>query len=157
MRAHVARVPISRACLVTAFLVVAVAAVATCADFTVPVDPTGGLPDVVVAHPSFQTNIQPIFTARCAQGGCHTYASAGGHLVLAPGYAYDSLVNRPAYLAAFVRVVPGDHASSWLWRMLVPDSTERFGLERMPLGAEPLTANQIQTIVNWIDEGAPRN
>lgn len=135
----------------------ALAVSARCADFTVVPDPAAGLPNVVVAHPSFQANIQPMFTARCAQGGCHTTASAQARLVLTPGHSYYALVNRPAYLAAFIRVRPGDHVNSWLWRMIAADSSVRFGLERMPFEEEPLTPNQIQTIVNWIDEGAPSN
>lgn len=157
MRPRSRLVPNARVLAASSCALCALAALARCADFTTRVDPTGGLPDVVVVHPSFQTNIQPIFTARCVQGGCHTVASAQGHLVLAPGYAYDSLVNRPAYLADFIRVKPGDHTNSWLWRMIAADSSVRFGLERMPFEAEPLTDNQIQTIVNWIDEGAPNN
>jgi len=129
----------------------------SCADFTVTVDPTGGLPDTVVVDPSFQADIQPMFTKRCVQGGCHTYASAQAMLVLQQGYAYDSLVNRPALLVNLLRVKPGDHQNSWLWRMIIADSTARFGLERMPFEAAPLTPNQILTIVHWIDEGARRN
>lgn len=127
-----------------------------CTDFTVTRDPTGGLPDVIVARPSFETDIQPIFTRRCTRGGCHSLASAQAGLVLERSYAYDSLVNRPALLADFVRVKPGDYTNSWLWRMIVADAGPRFGLARMPLLSTPLTPNQVQTIVNWIDEGAPR-
>jgi hypothetical protein len=34
------------------------------------------------------------------------------------------------------------------------DVARRRGLARMPLGSGPLTPNQIQTIVNWINRGA---
>lgn len=129
-----------------------------CADFSSPEDPTGGLPDVVVTNPSFATDIQPIFTKRCAQGGCHTVGEAQFGLVLAPGYAYASLVNHPSALSpTYVRVLPGDHESSWLYRMIDDEDSLRPGVPRMPLAATPLTPNQIQTIVNWIDEGAPNN
>lgn len=128
-----------------------------CADFTAPLDSTGGLPDTVVLHPSFQADIQPIFTKRCSIGGCHSLASAQADLVLQQGYAYDSLVNHPALLVGMLRVKPGDHVNSWLWRIIGADSAGRFGLERMPFEATPLTPNQIQNIARWIDEGARRN
>ena len=40
----------------------------------------------------------------------------------------------------------------------IQDNAERrLGLARMPLGSGPLTPNQIQTIVNWINRGAPND
>ena len=129
-----------------------------CADFESTVDPTGGLPDVEVANPSFANDIQPIFTRRCAIGGCHTVNSARAELVLLPGHAYDSLVNKRSYLSSvYDRVEPGDAASSWLVRMIGPDEDAREHNARMPLGGQPLTDNQIATIVNWIENGALRN
>ena len=129
-----------------------------CADFESTVDPTGGLPDVEVANPSFANDIQPIFTRRCAIGGCHTVNSARAELVLLPGHAYDSLVNKRSYLSSvYDRVEPGDAASSWLVRMIGPDEDAREHNARMPLGGHPLTDNQIATIVNWIENGALRN
>jgi hypothetical protein len=129
-----------------------------CADFEATVDPTGGLPDVEVTNPSFANDIQPIFTKRCSIGGCHSLASAQSQLVLVEGHAYDALVNMPSSLApGFVRVDPGDAANSWLVRMIEADDAARFNNARMPLGGQPLTPNQIATIVNWIERGALRN
>ncbi len=139
--------------------IIAVAALGwSCADFDSPEDITGGAPDELVEHPSFSHDIQPIFTARCSQGGCHTMASAQLGVVLEPGHSYDSLVNHIAVLdGSFVRVKPGDHENSWLWRMLQEDDVLREHNPRMPLAASPLTPNQLQTIVNWIEDGAPDN
>ena len=129
-----------------------------CADFESTVDPTGGLPDVEVANPSFANDIQPIFTRRCAIGGCHSVNSARAEMVLTAGHAYDSIVNKPSYLNSVLdRVEPGDAASSWLVRMIEPDDDARLHYSRMPLGGQPLTNNQIATIVNWIENGALRN
>ena len=129
-----------------------------CADFESTVDPTGGLPDVEVANPSFANDIQPIFTRRCAIGGCHSVNSARAEMVLTAGHSYDSIVNKPSYLnSALDRVEPGDAASSWLVRMIEPDDDARLHYSRMPLGGQPLTNNQIATIVNWIENGALRN
>ena len=44
-----------------------------------------------------------------------------------------------------------------LWAVIQPDDALHPGLPRMPLAAQPLTANQIQNIVNWITDGAPDN
>jgi hypothetical protein len=145
-----------RACFATLLLAIALAW--GCADFESTVDPSGGLPDVEVANPSFANDIQPIFTRRCAIGGCHTVASRRAEMVLAPGHAYDSIVNKPSYLNPVMdRVEPGDAANSWLARMIGPDDDARLHYSRMPLGGQPLTDNQIATIVNWIENGAPRN
>jgi hypothetical protein len=129
-----------------------------CADFESTVDPTGGLPDVEVANPSFANDIQPIFSKRCSIGGCHSLGSARAGLVLLPGHAYDSLVNKTSFLAPqFARVEPGDAPNSWLVRMIGDDDEARLHNARMPLGGQPLTPNQIATIVNWIENGALRN
>jgi hypothetical protein len=129
-----------------------------CADFESTVDPTGGLPDVEVATPSFASDIQPIFTRRCAIGGCHTVLSRKAELVLQQGYAYDSIVSVESFLNPdFFRVEPGNAADSWLVRMIEADDDARFHYARMPLGSQPLTPNQIATIVNWIENGAPEN
>ena len=129
-----------------------------CADFESTVDPSGGLPDVEVANPSFANDIQPIFTKRCSIGGCHSLGTARSDLVLVAGHAYDSLVNKPAFLdPRYDRVEPGDAANSWLVRMIEDDDVARSHNVRMPLGGQQLTNNQIATIVNWIENGAVRN
>ena len=139
-------------------LLVGLALVWGCADFETTVDPTGGLPDVEVANPSFANDIQPIFTRRCSTGGCHSLATAQAQLVLVEGHAYDSLVNKPSSLApGFVRVAPANADTSWLVRMIEADDAARLNNARMPLGGLPLTPNQIATIVNWIENGALRN
>lgn len=129
-----------------------------CADFETSLDPAGGLPDVAIANPSFDTDIQPMLTKRCSIGGCHSIASRRGDLVLTPGASYDELVNERAVLdARFDRVEPGDAPASWLVRMIGDDPAARSNFPRMPLASQPLTRNQIATIVNWIENGAPRN
>jgi hypothetical protein len=133
-----------------------IAAVAGCTDFEAPV-PTE-LPDVVIANPSFARDIQPIFTARCATASCHNLASQQLGLNLQAGYAYDEIVSRGSSTSRGMDYVhPFRPDSSWLVRMIGADAEQRFQLQRMPLGREPLTGNQIATIVNWVSAGAPRN
>ena len=134
------------------------AGIGACADFRSTTDPAFGLPDDVIAVPSFAGDIQPILDRRCSIGGCHSLATAQGGLTLVASASYESLVGIPSRLRPqFDRVEPFDPASSWLVRMIGPDPALRLGHQRMPLSSVPLTPNQIQTIVNWIGQGAPRN
>jgi hypothetical protein len=41
--------------------------------------------------------------------------------------------------------------------MISADDAARQGYSRMPLATQPLTPNQIATIVRWIEQGALRN
>ncbi len=144
--------------MLMASVLVAITLAWGCADFESTVDPTGGLPDVEVANPSFASDVQPIFNRRCAIGGCHCVSSARAELVLAPGHAYDSIVNKRALLHSDLdRIEPGDPATSWLVIMIEDDDDARLHNSRMPLGGQPLTRNQIATIVNWVENGALRN
>jgi hypothetical protein len=129
-----------------------------CADFESTTDPAFGLPDEIVAAPSFAGDIQPIFDRRCSIGGCHSLATAQGGLSLVAAMSYESLVGVPSQLRPqFDRVEPFDPVNSWLVRMIGPDAALRLGHQRMPLSSVPLTPNQIATIINWIEQGAPRN
>ena len=87
---------------------------------------------------SFEQNLQPILTARCAFAGCHvadgphgldfrTYESfrAGGHDVFSPGNAQSS------------------------------DIVEEIVSGRMPPGGPRLSDDQIQLFINWINQQAP--
>lgn len=141
-----------RSLSLSVFLLAAVA----CADFDGATNPTGGLPDVVVATPQFQRDIVPIFERRCGIGGCHSETTRQAGLVLTRSSAHAAIVNRPStYRQGQVLVRPGDAANSWIVIAIGDDATRRLGLARMPLGSGPLTPNQIQTIVNWINRGAP--
>jgi hypothetical protein len=110
---------------------------------------------------SFSTDVQPIFTASC---GCHTGGSSPAGLSLAAGVAHGNLVNvdsceRPS----MKRVLPMNPNSSWLWRKLngthntvgacsCPSVSGCGG--QMPLGGLPLSATQLSTIEQWINQGA---
>jgi hypothetical protein len=135
-----------------------VALVSACADFEGIVTSTGGLPDVVVETPHFQHDIVPILERRCGIGGCHSESSHQAGLVLTRDFAHAALVNKPSQLRpGEVLVRPGDAANSWMVIAIRDDAARRMGLARMPLASGPLTANQIQTIVNWVNRGAPND
>ena len=134
------------------------AAFGACADFEGIVSSTGGLPDVVVEIPEFQRDIMPIFERRCGIGGCHSESSHQGGLVLTRPFAHAALINTPSQLRpGEVLVRPGDAANSWMVIAIGGDAARRMGLARMPLGSGALTPNQIQTIVNWVNRGAPND
>ena len=139
--------------------IVAIAAMpAACADFEAPDDPTFGLPDELVASPSFTGDILPIFERRCATGGCHSTASHQAALVLTAEQAYAQTVNAPAVLRPGMdRVEPGNPDDSWLVRMIEADPARRDDYPRMPLASHPLSENQIANIRRWIELGAPQN
>jgi len=129
-----------------------------CANFDTPVDPSGGAPDVLVPTPSFSANVAPIFEKRCSTGGCHSLATHQAGLTLDPTAAYDAIVGVPSALRqAELRVRAGEPNRSWLVTMISADDAARQGFSRMPLATQPLTANQIATIVRWIEQGALRN
>jgi hypothetical protein len=132
--------------------------IGACADFDGVVNPTGGLPDVVVAVPQFSRDIVPIFERRCGIGGCHSESAHQAGLVLTPPAAHASLLNKPSQTRlGQVLVRPGDADNSWLVIAIRDDDVRRLGLARMPLASGPLTPNQIQTIVNWVNRGAPND
>lgn len=138
-------------------LSIAGASLPSCADFQGTVDPTYGLPGLVVANPTLTRDVQPIFDRRCAFGGCHSAATRQAGLDLSAGASRAALVGRPSSLrSAQALVVAGDTSRSWLLTMLGGDAARRGGVARMPLAAAPLTQNQLATIANWIAAGAPQ-
>jgi hypothetical protein len=141
-----------------AIILVVAGLLGACADFEGVVNPAGGLPDVVVDIPLFSHDIVPIFERRCGIGGCHSESAHQAGLVLTRAFAHATLVNRPSQTRlGQVLVRPGDADNSWMVIVIRDDSARRLGFPRMPLGSGPLTPNQIQTIVNWVNRGAPND
>ena len=92
--------------------------------------------------PSFNADIQPIFTSRCAFAGCHVAGGPDGidlrtyDAVIAGGEDDDT-------------VIAGDARESELVEQIVEGE--------MPPNGPPLEAAQIQLIIDWINEGAKNN
>ena len=132
----------------------AAALLAACSDLHVEALPTVGSSDSdpVIVNPSFRRDIQPIFTARCGIVGCHiTPTEANLGLVLKDAAtSYANLVNVDTVeVPGAKRVVPGNSATSYLmYKLDVGD---------MPKSGPPLSPGTLDTIRNWIDEGAPDN
>lgn len=110
---------------------------------------------------SFARLQNEVLVPSCATGGCHV--SGSGQVVLTGPSAYDGLINAlpthtGARLAGLKRVVPGRPDSSLLYhRVLAP--THRLPIDLgpvMPVGRTPLSAGQVEYLVQWIAAGAPR-
>lgn len=109
------------------------------------------LPDPV-SGVSFSSQVKPIFTSRCT--GCH--GRFGIIPPLTSELAWTSIVNQPAPEdTSLMLVVPGDAEASFLFNKVSSESPP-VGF-RMPLIGEPLTAEQIGLIRDWINQGALDN
>lgn len=108
---------------------------------------------------SFSGDVQPIFTANCALSGCHAAPSPQENQNLTAGQAYANIVNVSSMqLPTMNRVTPGEPDSSYLVHKI--QGTQVFvggSGQRMPFGGNRLPQSQINTIRNWIQEGALNN
>ena len=151
MRARMGRTFVPTLVIVGSALAVFVSA---CADFAAPPSAEEGLPDVLVANPSFSNDIQPIFSARCATSSCHTTVTQQAGMSLEEGAAYAEIVGVQATTRqSRKRVDPSVPSNSLVYLAVTPTPP----IVRMPLGRTPLTANQIENIRRWIEQGAPNN
>ena len=101
-------------------------------------DPT----DAGRASPSFQDDILPILTNRCAFAGCHVAGGPGGIDLR----TYEAVIAGGSKGAI---VIAGDAGESELVQQIVEG--------KMPPSGPPLPAAQIQLIIDWINEGAKNN
>lgn len=138
-------------------LVVAPFAFAACSsDDPAAPDPNPPPPArVILANPSFATNIVEIFNrAGCTSGNCHGNG-AGGMTLGTAAVSFASLVNIASpNCAGETRVIPNDAANSYLLKKVL--GTQACGA-RMPLGGGALDATDIGNITNWINTGALNN
>ncbi len=103
-------------------------------------------------------NIQcNIFNVSCISGGCHNQTDQAGSLVLTQGESCGQLVNvlsvnATAAAMGLLRVQPFNPNNSFLIIKLTGPGAGEGG--RMPLNAAPLSSSQINTISQWIADGA---
>lgn len=90
----------------------------------------------VVDHPSYKQNIDPILQSRCV--GCH--GNSGGYAV----DTYTNLMKKD--------IIPGNPDDSVLIQRI-----EGKVQPQMPMGLEPLSGDQVQTLKNWLKDGAKNN
>lgn len=133
---------------VPSLLVLCAVAFSACGD-----DPVGP-PGVVIPADTetivYSKHIQPIFSNGCAGSGCHLGNDNFAGLKLD---TWEHVMEGGTDYGA--EVIPYNAAKSHLFQHINADSTVApIATPRMPLGRDPLPANQIATIKRWIEEGA---
>jgi hypothetical protein len=105
---------------------------------------------------SFAKDVAPILKTRCVM--CHLTGQEPGNMKLVPKAAHASLVGVKATETSLNRVEPGKPEQSYLVRKIEGTHVAAGGSgERMPMGGDPLPAEQIATIRAWIEQGAQDN
>jgi len=100
-----------------------------------------------------------ILNQKCVSAGCHNPQSNAGNLILTEGFSFDALVqvrpdNSVAASDGLLRVTPFLPEESFLMvKVIGPGVGEG---NQMPLGADPLSEDEVSLIENWILNGAPR-
>lgn len=110
---------------------------------------------------SFDDNIQPIFTTRCATALCHDNVTreAGLDLSAGKGSRRTIAVRSSLDTEERFRVNPGKAIDSYLYQKIIPGGAITQGTIMPPACANTpsscLSGGEIQAITNWINEGAP--
>lgn len=120
-------------------------------------DVAGPAGRVVLTNPSFATDINEIFQRRgCSASSCHgdEGGRAGLELTADAAANYAELVNVPAVLEDYMRVLPGDADASYL--VIKIEGMQMAG-QQMPVDSVPLDDIDRSNIRNWIGKGAPNN
>jgi len=97
-----------------------------------------------------------VFQPRCALSGCHDSASRAADLNLSGDSAFGELVNVfSTELPSMLRVAPGDPEASYLVHKIRGTAGAVGGVDtQMPLGEAPLSDEDMDAIVQWIQDGA---
>lgn len=108
----------------------------------------------VLEHPHFKEHIAPVFQNNCTMSGCHDASGTAG-LVLLSEEAHSEIVNvqslnEPEYML----VKPGDADNSYI--IIKLEGRQAVGVQ-MPHSRPPLNTETIQTIKNWINQGAAQH
>jgi hypothetical protein len=107
---------------------------------------------------SLQTNI---FNSTCNGDGCHSGSQPAALLDLSPANAYASLLthrieNDTGRKYFIARVDAGSPNTSFLMAKLTGSLTPDEG-DQMPQRLHPLPQDQIDSVRNWIQDGALNN
>lgn len=113
-------------------------------------DPPGN-GDEVSRLVSYSQDIQPIFNGNCATSGCHDSGTQQSGVDLT---SYDAATGSVGDQYGENIISAGDPDSSPIVDKINDDP--EFGV-RMPEGGGALSPAQIDSIVAWIDDGAPEN
>lgn len=110
-----------------------------------------GYQPVVVDDPEYQSDIRPIFQRHCFH--CHMDGASKGNFSLALGT--NAIVDVASAQAPLSLITPGSLADSYLW-LKVNGGYLEVGGEGVPMPVgTPLDGAELQTLQNWIEDGAP--
>jgi hypothetical protein len=118
----------------------------------------GGSPTSVV---SLRSTVQPLFTVRCAVGGCHNLSDLAGGMSLQTGHLFDpqtgavGVSTQEVPTLGLLRVDPGHSGASYMIWKITRDP--RIEGSPMPGDGSTLSGEQIDVIRRWIDQGAHDN
>lgn len=101
-----------------------------------------------ILHPSYSRNLLPIFNTECTP--CHTNTPFAANFQI---NTYAGIMKGGTLGPA---VIPGTPERSHLVLLLEGKDPAAPGMQ-MPLGGAPLTRAQIETVANWIRDGAKNN
>lgn len=101
---------------------------------------------------SYSQDIQPIFNGNCALSGCHTSSTQESGVNLT---SYDNALGSVGVQYGTEIIEPGEPENSPIVDKISNDNPENG--ERMPFERGPLSQANIDSIVAWIDDGAPDN
>ncbi len=123
--------------------------------FTLHCEHAGPLEPIPLPEAPTLTDLQTsIFDVSCAVAGCHVGPNALMGLDLSAGASYENLVNVPSVGSrGLLLVEPGEPDSSYLVAK-IEGSALIGGSLRMPIGRDPLSAEQIEAVRAWIEAGA---
>jgi hypothetical protein len=105
------------------------------------------------ASPSLTHDVVPITTSNCSETQCHLAMQSGSGI-------HDQLVGRVAEECSDLRLMvnPGDPEHSYVIHKLTNHNLATCApVTTMPLDQAMLPANEIQTIYDWICQGAQTN
>ena len=114
-------------------------------------DPEGG--NGGESGSSFSSDVQSLYNAKCTI--CHSGAAATAGLDLSSGNAYANTVNVDSKQDLTKKLIlPSDADNSYI--VIKVEGRQTIG-DRMPSGTGDLSANEIQTLKTWTNEGAQNN
>lgn len=138
--------------LVLVGLILAALAVGCSDDGDSPTSPSNNNNNNTTDTVSFSSDISPILSSRgCLGSGCHGTPGGSGGLTMGSG-SYAAVINASGDNGDII--VPGNANTSNLY--LKVTASPPFG-SRMPLSGTPLTDDQINSIRDWINQGALDN
>lgn len=111
---------------------------------------------------SLANDVQPIFTLKCAVTGCHAGTPPAENLSLEASDIFTPVIGvvgvPSTQVPGLPRVTPNDIDASYLIHKVqgTQVSVGGFG-DQMPLGGPALSASEILTLRQWVQQGALDN